>query len=275
MLRILPFFFVIGFSIIVGLLCSLGVSRFLEAGYLQRPLAQVFILAIFLLLAAKAGWLQAARITWNRAESNLRGINLVWRLLALCAVGILLGAVVRLGVQGNVLVLLKFLSPGLYSDESRDLVELWQNQSQFSLERIALFALGATREEIMYRYILIGAIIPIVGPIRALVLSAFIFAFIHLNPITLIFGIIFGAVFIMTKSLLLLSVMHTTINSWHMIVAKLNLVPQHVTPGDILNSPYGIGLIVAAVTLLVLGVLFVLKARKDRIFVEGKSPVTK
>ncbi|MBS3746844.1 MAG: CPBP family intramembrane metalloprotease [Wenzhouxiangellaceae bacterium] len=271
MLRILPFFFVIGFSIAVGLLCSLGVSRFAEAAYLQRPLAQVFILAIFFLLAGKAGWLEAARITWNSTETNLHVTHLVWRLLALCAAGILLGIVVRLGVQGNVLVLLKLVSPRIYSDESRDLVELWQNQSEFSFDKIALFALGATREEIMYRYILIGAIIPLFGPLRALILSASVFAFIHLNPITFIFGIIFGALFMLTRSLLLVSAMHTTINAWHMIVAKFNLVPQDATQSDILNSGYGFALILAAGVLVLLGVLVVLEARNDGSFRETRS----
>lgn len=275
MLRILPFFLVIGFSIAVGLLCSLGVSRFAEAGYLQRPLAQVFILAIFLLLAGKAGWLEAARITWASTENNLHVTSLLWRLLAVCAAGILLGTVVRLGVQGSVLVLLKFVSPRVYSEESRDLVELWQSRSELSLDKFALFALGATREEIMYRYILIGAIIPLFGPLRALILSAFVFAFIHLNPITFIFGIIFGAVFIITRSLLLVSAMHTTINAWHMIVAKFSLVPRHVPQSDILNSAYGVALVLAAGILVSLGVLVVLEAKNKGSFRGTRFTVSK
>lgn len=252
MLPLVKFSIVVAFSIGIGLMCALGIVRFTDIDELQRPLSQVFILGVFLILAYKAGWLDMAHQAWAEKEKKTK---LVWRaarIVGLCVLGIGLGLLMRLGIQGGILVPLKILNPAIYSVESRDLVELWQNSQEFSLSQLALFAMGATREEIMYRFVILGAMMQIFGPLRAVLFSSLIFAAVHLNPITFISGIIFACVFLIFRSLLLLSVMHTSANSWHTVVAKYNLVPESIDPTDVINSPYGVFLISSAVTLIVL-----------------------
>jgi len=252
MLLLVKFSIVVAFSIGIGLLCALGIVRFTDADQLQRPLSQVFILGIFLLLSHKAGWLDMARQTWAKREEERGLVKYVGGIVGFCVLGILLGLLMRLGIQGGILVPLKILNPTLYSVESSDLFELWKNSKDFSLSRLALFAMGATREEIMYRFVIFGAMIKIFGPHRAILFSSVIFSAVHLNPITFISGIIFACVFLISRSLLLVSVMHTSANTWHTVVAKYNLVPESVEPTDILNSPYGLLLMASAATLLVM-----------------------
>lgn len=251
MLPFIKFSVVVAFSIGIGLLCALGIVRFSELDELQRPLSQLFILAIFLILAYKAGWLDMAHQAWAGREIKTGLVRRLAKIVGLCVLGIGLGLLMRLGIQGGILVPLKVLSPSIYSAESRDLVELWQNSQKFSLSQLALFAMGATREEIMYRFVLLGAMIQIFGTFRAVLFSSLIFAAMHLNPVTFVSGIIFACVFLISRSLLLLSVMHTSANSWHTVVAKYNLVPESIEPTDIINSPYGILLTSSAISLII------------------------
>jgi len=256
MIHLIRFFVVVAFSIGIGLLCALGIVRFTNLDEFQRPFSQIFILGIFILLAYKAGWLNVARETWAEREENKTPLRLVGRIAGLCVLGVALGLVMRLGIQGAILVPLKILNPALYSAESRDLVDLWQNSQEFSLTRLALFAMGATREEIMYRFVILGAMIKIFGPLRAILFSSLIFAAVHLNPITLISGIIFACVFFISRSLLLTSVMHTAANAWHTVVAKYGLVSGNVEPTDIINSSYGALLVSSAIALILIILLF-------------------
>lgn len=258
MIHLAKFSIVVAFSIVVGLLCALGIVRFAETQELQRPLSQVLILGIFLMLAYKAGWLDMASKAWVAREKKMIPAQRATRIVGLCVLGIGFGLLMRLGIQGGILVPLKIISPAIYLEESRDLVELWQRSPEFSLSRLALFALGATREEIMYRFVILGAMMRIFGPLRAVLFSSLIFAAVHFNPITFISGIIFACVFLIFRSLLLLSVMHTTANSWHTLVAKYNLVPESVEPTDILNSAYGIVLISSTVALIIVAFLILL-----------------
>lgn len=258
MLALIKFSMVAAFSIGIGILCALGTVRFTQVEELQRPLSQVFILGVFLILAYKAGWLNMAHQAWAR-KANKRSLVLrVARIAGLCVLGVALGLLMRLGIQGGILLPLKILSPGIYSEESRDLVSLWQNSQEFSLSRLALFAMGATREEIMYRFVILGAMMKIFGPLRAVIFSALIFSAVHLNPVTFIAGTIFACVFIISRSLLLLSVMHTAANSWHTVVAKFNLVPESIEPTDVINSPYGFILMISAAILIIVAFSFML-----------------
>ena len=256
MIHLIRFSVVVAFSISIGLLCAFGIVRFTNLDELQRPFSQIFILLIFILLAHKAGWLAMARETWGQTEEKKGPIRLVGRVVGLCMLGVALGLVMRLGIQGAILVPLRILHPALYSAESRDLVDLWQNSQELSLTRLALFAMGATREEIMYRFVILGAMIKIFNPLKAILFSSLIFAAVHLNPIVLLSGIIFAYVFLISKSLILTSVMHTAANAWHAVVAKYGLVSESVNPADIIFSSYGALLVSSAIALFLIIFIF-------------------
>jgi len=266
MIHLIRFSVVVAFSISIGLLCAFGIVRFTNLDEFQRPFSQIFILVIFILLAYKAGWFNMARETWGEIEEKKGPFRLVGRIVGLCVLGVALGLVMRLGIQGAILVPLKILHPALYSAESRDLVDLWQNSQEFSLTRLALFAMGATREEIMYRFVILGAMIKIFGPLKAILFSSLIFAAVHLNPITLLSGIIFAYVFLISRSLLLTSVMHTAANAWHTVVAKYGLVSESVNPADIIYSSYGVLLVSSAIALIPIIFIFSVIFKKRSAF---------
>jgi membrane protease YdiL (CAAX protease family) len=251
MLTLARFLIVTLFSLAMGMLFGLGIARLTGVEVIQRPVTQIFILAIFLILAHQAGWLQSARQTWGSPARRQSWRVPAIRLLALCIVGLAMGVLMRAGIQGLALILLQFASPSTYASESRDLVHLWQSASQISATRVAQFALGATREEAMYRYVLIGAMMPIFGPLRAIVFSSLIFAVVHVNPVTFVYGLFFACAFLATRSLSSVAVMHTAANGWHSVVGSFGWVPATVRPEDILRSSYGSVLMGCAAILLV------------------------
>jgi len=251
MLTLARFLIVTLFSLAMGMLFGLGIARLTEVEVIQRPVTQISILAIFLILAHQASWLQSARQTWGSLVRRQSWRVHAIRLLAMCIVGLAMGVLMRAGIQGLALILLQSASPSTYASESRDLVHLWQSAPQISATRAAQFALGATREEVMYRYVLIGAMIPIFGPLRAVVFSSMIFAVVHVNPVTFVYGIFFASAFLATRSLSSVAVMHTAANAWHSVVGSFGWVPDTVRPEDILRSSYGSILIGCAAILLV------------------------
>lgn len=240
------------FALAMGMLFGLGIARLPDIDATQRPLSQVFILAIFVILAHKAGWIKAARETWRSRAPRRSGKILAIELIALCITGVALGILVRAGIQGVALLVLQATSTSTYSSESRALVSLWQSAPEFSATSALQLALGATREEIMYRYILLGAMIPLFGIPRAVVFSSLIFAAIHVNPITLVYGLVFAWILLSTRSLLCAAVTHTTANAWHTVVSIYGWVPSTVSPENILGSDYGRFLIVCAAALIII-----------------------
>lgn len=249
MLSLARFIVVTLFALAMGMLFGLGIARLTDIDAIQRPVSQVFILAIFVILAHKAGWIKAARETWRSRAPRRSGKILAIELIALCITGVALGILVRAGIQGVALLVLQATSTSTYSSESRALVSLWQSAPEFSATSALQFALGATREEIMYRYILLGAMIPLFGIPRAVVLSSLIFSAIHVNPITLVYGLVFAWIMLSTGSLLCAAVTHTTANAWHTVVSTYGWVPNTVNPDDIFSSNYGEFLIACAAAL--------------------------
>ena len=240
------------FALAMGMLFGLGIARLTDIDAIQRPVSQVFILGIFVILAHKAGWIKAARETWRSRASRRPRQILAIELIALCIAGVALGILVRAVIQGMALLVLQATSTSTYSSESRALVSLWQSAPEFSATSALQFALGAIREEIMYRYILLGAMIPLFGTLRAVVFSSVIFAAIHVNPITLVYGLVFAWILLSTRSLLCAAVTHTTANAWHTVVSTYGWVPSAVSPEDILGSDYGRFLIACAAALIII-----------------------
>jgi len=251
------------FSLAMGMLFGLGMARLTGVEVLQRPVTQIFILAIFLLLAHQAGWIQSARQTWGYPARRQSWRVHAIRLVALCIGGLAMGVLMRAGIQGLALILLQSASPSTYASESRDLVHLWQSASPISATSVAQVALGATREEVMYRYVLIGAMIPIFGPLRAVVFSSLIFALVHVNPVTFVYGLVFACAFLATRSLFCVVVMHTAANAWHSIVSSFEWVPTTIRAEDVLHSHYGSFLMgcAAILSLVLIAALFAASRR--------------
>lgn len=251
MKHLLKFLIVTLFSIGFGLLAGLGFARLFGLQSWNHTISQFFILSIFVILAYKSGWLSLALAYFQEGSGAQPVGNAFLNAAALIVLGVFLGILARTGIQGVALWAFKIIDADFYLVESRDLVSLWRNSATPTAGRLVEIAIGATREEVMYRALVLGAMAHYFGGVRALVFSSIIFASIHLNPISFLFGLLFGLFYLISRSILLVSIMHSVANAWPLFVLEIfGPTLETANPADILDSQYGIFLSGSAALLI-------------------------
>lgn len=114
-----------------------------------------------------------------------------------------------------------------------------------------LAVVPAVCEELLCRGVLARALAVRIGPTRAVLVSAALFALLHMSPYrlvpTFLLGLSLGAITLASGSVIPAMVLHALNNAAILLEANLNLVPEHLAVGAV-----ALGMAVAGHTLFLL-----------------------
>lgn len=144
----------------------------------------------------------------------------------------------------------------LFAELSESMTNIWGF--------ISAVILAPLLEEFIFRGIILNGLLKKVSPIKAILLSSFLFAFVHLNPwqfvSAFLIGLIMGWVYFKTGNLLYAIFIHFTNNFLASLAAiNMNDMPIDTTMAEMLGSTSKMIMVVVGSIVLLMVSLYLLK----------------
>ena len=140
--------------------------------------------------------------------------------LAWVVAAVLLGLLIRFGVEGGYVYALNLYDHGAASAEFSSLIEKYSDDQALPTVVLSLaFLIGAIDEEIMYRGVLQGHFQSKYGIIVGIILANVIFGLAHFNALTILVGFALSIVYILSGRLWVAVLAHASGNIAYFLVS--------------------------------------------------------